>query len=135
MGGTFYIMYIGYVDPRSVFGETVSVQILLFAIIGGLSTIWGPLVGAAVLVPVAELARKYFGQEFGAAPLLVYAGVLILTMLFMPNGFVGVAKSVRRQVRRGSGKGGPLLPESSERRELADESLKPGGETQTGVEL
>ena len=52
LGGVFYVQYYLFVAPRSVFGDTVSVQILLFAIIGGLSTVWGPLVGAAVLVPI-----------------------------------------------------------------------------------
>jgi branched-chain amino acid transport system permease protein len=100
VGGTFYVMYFSYVDPRSVFGETVSVQILLFAIIGGLSTVWGPLVGAAVLVPIAEFARAAFGQKFNGAHLLVYGGVLIITMLFMPDGITGLVRSIVRTIRR-----------------------------------
>jgi branched-chain amino acid transport system permease protein len=58
VGGVFYMQYITYVGPRVVFGETVSVQILLYAIIGGLGTVWGPAVGALVLVPTAEYARS-----------------------------------------------------------------------------
>jgi branched-chain amino acid transport system permease protein len=99
VGGTFYVMYFSYVDPRSVFGEIVSVQILLFAIIGGLGTVWGPFVGAAVLVPIAEFARGVVGQKFTGAHLLVYGGVLVITMLFMPEGIMGMVKSVRRRFR------------------------------------
>lgn len=94
-GGTFFAQYFTYVGPRVVFGEVVSVQILLFAIIGGLGTVWGPLVGAVILVPVAEIARAELGTKFQGAHLLLYGGVLVFTMLFMPNGIVGLAKSIR----------------------------------------
>ncbi|MBU2601178.1 MAG: branched-chain amino acid ABC transporter permease [Actinobacteria bacterium] len=97
-GGTFFAQYFTYVGPRVVFGEMVSVQILLFAIIGGLGTVWGPLVGAVILVPVAEIARAELGTQFQGAHLLLYGGVLVFTMLFMPKGIVGLVKSVRSRI-------------------------------------
>jgi branched-chain amino acid transport system permease protein len=99
VGGVFYIVLYNYVNPRSVFGEAVSVQILLYAIVGGLGTVWGPLVGAAILVPVAEIVRgSSLGQQLQGAYLLTYGVILVLTMLFMPTGIVGVAKSIRRRL-------------------------------------
>ena len=103
VGGTFFAQYFTYVGPRTVFGETVSVQILLFAIIGGLGTVWGPLVGAIILVPAAEFARAELGTTFQGAHLLLYGAILVLTMLFMPNGIVGLAKDIRRKVAGGPG--------------------------------
>ena len=100
IGGTFYAQYFTYVGPRSVFGEGPSVQILLFAIIGGLGTVWGPAVGALVLVPIAELARAKLGGSFGGAHLMLYGTVMVLVMLFMPKGIIGLAQNVRARLTR-----------------------------------
>jgi branched-chain amino acid transport system permease protein len=100
LGGVFYVQYYLFVAPRSVFGETVSVQILLFAIIGGLSTVWGPLVGAAVLVPIGEFSRSNLGTVFQGADLLIYGAIMVLVMLFMPFGILGVARRVQRRYFR-----------------------------------
>jgi branched-chain amino acid transport system permease protein len=100
IGGTFYAQYFTYINPRSVFGEGPSVQILLFAIIGGLGTVWGPAVGALVLVPIAEIARAKLGGSFGGAHLLLYGGVMVLVMLFMPKGIIGVAENIRARLTR-----------------------------------
>jgi len=100
IGGTFYAQYFTYIGPRSVFGEGPSIQILLFAIIGGLGTLWGPVVGAIVLVPIAELARAKLGGSFGGAHLLLYGTVMVLVMLFMPKGIVGLAQNVYARLTR-----------------------------------
>ena len=100
LGGVFYVQYYLFVAPRSVFGETVSVQILLFAIIGGLSTVWGPLVGAAVLVPIGEFSRSQLGTVFQGADLLIYGAIMVLVMLFMPFGILGVARRVQHRYFR-----------------------------------
>jgi branched-chain amino acid transport system permease protein len=108
VGGVFYIVLYNYVNPRSVFGEAVSVQILLYAIVGGLGTVWGPLVGAAILVPVAEIVRgSSLGQQLQGAYLLTYGVILVLTMLFMPTGIVGVAKGIRRRLGGSAPEGPP----------------------------
>lgn len=95
LGGTFFAQYFTYINPRNVFGEGPSVQILLFAIIGGLGTVWGPVVGALVLVPIAELSRGWLGGSFAGAHILLYGTVLVLVMLFMPNGIMGLYEKVR----------------------------------------
>ncbi len=100
LGGTFYAQYFTYIGPKSVFGEGPAVQILLFAIIGGLGTVWGPAIGALVLVPIAEIARAELGGSFAGAHLLLYGAILILVMLFMPKGIVGLAQSVYARLRR-----------------------------------
>jgi branched-chain amino acid transport system permease protein len=76
------------------------VQILLFAIIGGLSTVWGPLVGAAVLVPIGEFSRSQLGTVFQGADLLIYGAIMVLVMLFMPFGILGVCRRVQQRYFR-----------------------------------
>ncbi|HJW82681.1 MAG TPA: branched-chain amino acid ABC transporter permease [Anaerolineae bacterium] len=102
LGGTFFAQYFTYINPRNVFGEGPSIQILLFAIIGGLGTVWGPAVGALVLVPIAELARSALGGSFSGAHLLLYGMVLVLVMLFMPKGIVGLIESSRLRLAQRS---------------------------------
>ncbi len=106
IGGTFYAQYFTYINPRSVFGEGPSVQILLFSIIGGLGTVWGPTVGALVLVPIAEITRAKLGGSFAGAHLLLYGTVLVIVMLFMPRGIVGLAETVWAKIRRPPAQGG-----------------------------
>ncbi len=100
IGGTFYAQYFTYIGPRTVFGEVVSVQILIFAIIGGLGTVWGPAVGALLLVPVAELARANLSGSVGGAHLVLYGTVMVLVMLFAPKGIVGIAQDVFSRLNR-----------------------------------
>jgi branched-chain amino acid transport system permease protein len=100
IGGTFYAQYFTYIGPRTVFGEVVSVQILIFAIIGGLGTVWGPTVGALLLVPVAELARANLSGSVGGAHLVLYGTVMVLVMLFVPKGIVGLAQDLFSRLNR-----------------------------------
>lgn len=104
LGGAFFAQYFTYINPRNVFGEGPSVQILLFAIIGGLGTVWGPVVGALVLVPIAELSRSWAGGIFAGANLLFYGTVLVLVMLFMPRGIVGLYETLRQRIAKRSPK-------------------------------
>jgi branched-chain amino acid transport system permease protein len=97
LGGVFFAQYFTYVNPRAVFGEGPSVQILLFAIIGGLGTVWGPALGALVLAPIAEFSRAAFSDIFSGANLLIYGIVLVVVMLFFPKGLMGLLENVRRK--------------------------------------
>lgn len=99
VGGTFLAQYIGYIHPGNFFGEMPSIQILLFAIAGGIGTIWGPTLGAIVLIPIAELARSQLSGALAGAPLLIYGLALVLTMMFLPSGLMGLLRGVRRSPR------------------------------------
>ncbi len=99
VGGVFYAQYFLYVAPRSVFGEVVSIQILLFAIVGGLGTVWGPVLGAALLITVSEVTRAQVGSVMAGADLLIYGLAMVFTMLFMPNGVLGMVKRIRDRYR------------------------------------
>jgi branched-chain amino acid transport system permease protein len=95
-GGTFYAQYYLYIDPGIAYGSSISVEILLVPIVGGLGTIAGPLFGAAALQLLAELARRATGDAPGLN-LVLYGVLLILMVRFLPDGLVGL---LRRLVRR-----------------------------------
>ena len=89
-GGAFYAQYMAFVDPRSVLSLDLSIQILVFCVVGGLRNLWGPLLGAALLIPLGEAVRLSFGASLPGAPLVVYALVLITVALALPRGLVSL---------------------------------------------
>jgi branched-chain amino acid transport system permease protein len=110
IGGTFFAQYYTYIHPSLVFGEGPSVEIMLFAIIGGLGTVWGPSVGALILVPIAEFTRAQLGGSFAGASLLLYGAVLMVVMLFMPYGILGALRRVKQGL---AGEDKPATSEAS----------------------
>lgn len=85
--GCFYANYVSFVDPRSVLGIDLSVQMLVFSIIGGMSLLWGPLLGAAILVPFSVVLRGITPVPGG--DLIVYAVLLAVLALVLPQGIAG----------------------------------------------
>jgi len=110
LAGSFYAIYIGFIDPPTVLALDISVQIVLICIVGGIGTIFGPVVGAMVLVPLSEalrsnlIARAIFAtglvsEESGVgnflkenlahAHALIYGILVVVVILFMPDGVLG----------------------------------------------
>jgi branched-chain amino acid transport system permease protein len=89
--GVFYIQYFQYVDPGLAYGPGVSVEALLGPIIGGLGTLWGPVLGALVLQVLGESTRGLFENAPGVS-LMVYGALLVLMITFMPSGILGVLR-------------------------------------------
>ncbi|MBL3567714.1 branched-chain amino acid ABC transporter permease, partial [Rhodovulum sulfidophilum] len=96
MLGTFHAMYLTFIEPSAMFSLTFSIQIAMFALIGGLGTVSGPLLGAVLLVPLTEWARASLGASALGLHGFVYGVVLLLAVLFMPNGIMGVLQKFRR---------------------------------------
>ncbi|WP_442489428.1 branched-chain amino acid ABC transporter ATP-binding protein/permease [Halomonas litopenaei] len=90
MLGTFHGSYLTYIEPESVFNLTFSIQIVLFALVGGLGTVFGPLYGTILLVPITELARGWLGSSAIGLHGFVYGIVLIAVVLFMPDGIMSL---------------------------------------------
>jgi len=87
LGGTFYAFYLFSLQPSTVFGIPLSVEIIIRPIIGGAGTLLGPILGSFILTPLAELSRQYFGQSgLHGAHLIVYGVLLISVVLFLPQG-------------------------------------------------
>lgn len=94
LGGGIYGMVLSFLEPHVLFYLLLSVQIALTAIIGGRGTIWGPAVGAIVLVGAGEIFRTTFAQ----ANLLIYGILILAVVLLFPRGIIGELS--RRLVRR-----------------------------------
>ncbi|MFP5262631.1 MAG: branched-chain amino acid ABC transporter permease [Blastocatellia bacterium] len=90
--GAFYANYFLFIDPTIVLPLALSVEIVLMAIIGGLGTVAGPVLGAVLLKLSSEIFRSYFEQ----ANLLIYGALLITVILFMPGGLMGGLRSLFR---------------------------------------
>jgi branched-chain amino acid transport system permease protein len=97
--GAFYVQVFQYIDPAVAFGPHVSVEALVGAIVGGMGTLWGPVLGAVVLHALADFTRNLFGQLPGLN-LVIYGTVLVLIVMFLPRGLSGAGQSVRRLWRR-----------------------------------
>lgn len=87
--GSFHAMYLTFVEPGSMFSLEMSIQIAMFALIGGLGTVSGPLIGTLLVLPLAELARGWLGDLGSGVHGLVYGIVLVVVVLTIPQGLVG----------------------------------------------
>jgi branched-chain amino acid transport system permease protein len=86
--GVFHAQYVLFVDPFSVLGLHISILVALFAILGGSGTLLGPILGAAVLVPLSEYSRIAFSGSGRNVDLLVY-GLIMVIAAYQPDGLIG----------------------------------------------
>lgn len=121
LAGSFYGIYVGFVDPPTVLGLDVSVQIMLICIIGGMGTLWGPVLGSLVLVPLSEALRSnliteglvkiglvsadsriglFLKENLSHAHVLLYGILVVLVILFMPDGLMGFVKKLAMRRKR-----------------------------------
>jgi branched-chain amino acid transport system permease protein len=90
--GALYLQMFQYIDPAIAFGPAISVEALVGAIVGGMGTLWGPVLGAVVLHLLAEGTRNLFGQLPGLN-MVIYGAVLVLIVTFLPRGLAGLGRS------------------------------------------
>jgi branched-chain amino acid transport system permease protein len=93
-GGCFYAQYFLFIDAGIAYGPWISVEALLAPIIGGLGTVFGPLLGALVVKTLGEVTKLMTGDAPGL-DLVIYGSVLILVIAFAPHGIAGVLKGLR----------------------------------------
>ncbi|MBG9390138.1 branched-chain amino acid ABC transporter permease [Caenimonas aquaedulcis] len=93
-GGAFYVQVFQYIDPGIAFGPGTSVEALVAAIVGGMGTLWGPVLGALALHVLADFTRNLFGQLPGIN-MVIYGVVLVLIVMFVPRGIAGIGVPVR----------------------------------------
>lgn len=94
LGGGVYGIFLSFIEPHIIFNLLLSVQIALTVIIGGRGTVWGPAVGAALLIISGEVFRTVFEQ----ANMLVYGVLILVVILVLPKGIVG--EYAHRLIRR-----------------------------------
>jgi len=96
-GGCFYAQYFLFVDSTVAYGTSISIEALLTPIIGGVGTVFGPLLGALVVKTLGELAKIVAGDVPGL-DLVIYGSVLILVVAFAPRGIVGIVSDVAGRI-------------------------------------
>lgn len=99
--GSVYAQYILFINPNSVFGIDVSIQIIVLAVVGGTGVILGPLLGAIILVPASQFILRDFGGSLPGLHTLLYGIVVIVVVLFAPRGVHGVIKAIPTRLTRG----------------------------------
>jgi len=97
--GTFYAQYVLFIDPGSVLPLSLSIQICLVSVLGGAGTVVGPLLGAAVLVPLSEASRVLLGGSGRSLDLVVYGLLIMLISVFEPAGLAGLARRAGLDIR------------------------------------
>jgi branched-chain amino acid transport system permease protein len=86
IGGAFYAAYVGVIEPDVVFGTSLSIKIIILAIIGGTGSLIGPFLGALVVVIPEELLRGYLGGTYAGISGIAYGLILVITILLKPSG-------------------------------------------------
>lgn len=101
VAGVYYTQYYFFVGPEQAFGSAVSVEAIVPAVIGGIGTIWGPVLGAAVIGPLSEIINELLRNPPGFLEFLdgaigldvaVYSVILILIVIFLPKGIFGTIR-------------------------------------------
>lgn len=121
LAGSLYGLYVGFIDPSTVLALDLSVQIVVICIIGGIGTIFGPLVGAVVLVPFSEALRSnmiaqalidsgivsensaigsFLKEQLSHAHVLIYGILLVVVILYMPDGILGFIRKIWMKRRK-----------------------------------
>lgn len=90
-----YVVYFSYVHPNQVFGFDLSIGMVLMGVIGGVGTLWGPVLGAAIYYPIRQLLLSQ--SSLVAFNLLIYGLLLIAIILFEPGGLLGVVRRIARR--------------------------------------
>ncbi|MHC1762253.1 MAG: branched-chain amino acid ABC transporter permease [Negativicutes bacterium] len=96
IGGTFYAQFILFIDPQRLFGAELSLEMAIIALIGGQGTVLGPLIGAFILVPVAEATRAHISGDLAALPVILYGMSLMVIIYYLPE---GIHKYLGRWIR------------------------------------
>jgi branched-chain amino acid transport system permease protein len=109
-GGLYAVVQL-VVTPDSVFGMLTSAQALIVALFGGVGTLWGPLIGSAILIPLSEMLQANLGDKIPGIQGVVYGIAIILVVLLAPEGiFWRVRDWLRRPRAVGLGPVDPIAP-------------------------
>jgi len=91
--GSVYAVFVAYIDPHSVMAFRFSLLIALPAVLGGIGTLWGPAIGAAILIPLTEFTRSYIGGSGNGLDLIIYGALIMAVALIKPEGIQSLFKA------------------------------------------
>lgn len=90
--GAFYGLYVLHIEPATVLSLDISIKIVLITALGGAGSLWGPLLGAMILIPLQEYSRIWLGGTGMGIDLIVLGALIILICIFEPRGIVGLLR-------------------------------------------
>jgi branched-chain amino acid transport system permease protein len=90
VAGSLYGSFLQFLDPETAFSWSVSINLALFAIVGGLRFWWGPALGALLLIPISEFASLQLSGNLAALGQLGYGVLLIVLIILQPRGIGGL---------------------------------------------
>ena len=131
VAGALYAMMFGFVDPESGLGILISVKMLIMAALGGAGLLFGPLVGAAILVPLEEISNNLLGGKGAGLTFVVYGAIIVLIARFQPGGILALINRLwakrarRRHAGRGRSRPCSLKPATSPRPSAASRRSTP----------
>jgi branched-chain amino acid transport system permease protein len=100
LAGSFYMNYMGYIEPKIVFAlHDISIVTIMVVMVGGVATYWGPFIGAIIMVVLAEMIRSI--PKLGAAHHTLFGILLIIIIIFLPNGIMGDFGKIKRLFGKG----------------------------------
>jgi len=88
LAGTFYAQYLLFIDPETVFSFSMSINMALFSIVGGIGTVMGPILGAFILTPLDVMLRAWFGNQYFGLNYIVYGIILVVVVIYLPSGII-----------------------------------------------
>jgi branched-chain amino acid transport system permease protein len=100
VAGALYAMMFGFIDPDSGLGILISVKVLIMAALGGAGLLFGPLVGAAILVPLEELSNSWLGGQGAGLTFVLYGAIIVLISRFQPGGLLALANRLWERRRK-----------------------------------
>jgi branched-chain amino acid transport system permease protein len=98
LAGTFYVQYIYFIDPNVAFSFNVSVEAALVSIVGGIGTLWGPVLGTVLLETTSALLQSWLGSGRGGIQLTIYSLILMAVILWRPTGLIGLMTDAWRRI-------------------------------------
>jgi len=105
LAGTFYTQYIYFIDPATAFSFNISIEAALVSIVGGIGTLWGPVIGTILLETTSTLLQSWLGSSIGGVQLTVYSLILMAVILWRPTGLMGMMREAWHACRPQTGAG------------------------------
>ena len=99
IAGSLYAVMVGFADPDSALGILVSVKMVIMAALGGAGTLFGPLLGAVILIPLEESTNAAFGGSGTGITYVVYGAIILLIARFQPGGLLALWQRTLRRRR------------------------------------
>jgi len=92
---------VGFIDPESALGILISVKMVIVAALGGAGTLFGPLVGAIILVPLEETTNALYGGSGTGITFIIYGAIIVFVARFQPGGIAEIWRKLteRRPTR------------------------------------